>query len=95
MNVEVLSHDFCKLQHPKLYKNVQELYCQAGKLFSAEILRMADCHFWTDVMLRQSRVQASRASPAQKSQGLRVVYSKNFSRATFLFSGSLTWRINI
>ena len=36
-----------------------------------------------NVMLRQSRVQASRASPAQKSQGLRVVLSKNFSGATF------------
>ena len=34
-------------------------------------------------MLRQSHVWTSRASPAQKSQGLRVVYSKNFSRATF------------
>ena len=31
MSVEVLSHDFCKLQHPKLYRNVQELYCQARK----------------------------------------------------------------
>jgi hypothetical protein len=44
---------------------------------------MVECHFWAHVMLRQSRVWASRASPAQKSQGLRVVYSKNFSRATF------------
>ena len=31
------AYDICKLQPPKLYKNVQELYCQAGKLFSAEI----------------------------------------------------------
>ena len=37
MNVEVFPHDFCKLQTSKLYKNVQELYCQARKLFSAEI----------------------------------------------------------
>ena len=95
MNVEVLPHDICKLQPPKLYKNMQELYCQAGKLFSVEILKMAECHFWANVMLRQSRVLASRASPAQKSQGLRVVSSKNFSRATFLFSGSLSWRIAI
>ena len=35
------------------------------------------------VMLRQPHVWASRASPAQKWQGLRVAYSKNFSRATF------------
>ena len=41
--------------------------------------------FWADVMLRQSRVRASRASPAQKSQGLRVVYSKFF----FCFLGHL------
>jgi hypothetical protein len=45
MNVEVFPHDFCKLQPQKLYKNVQELYCQAWKLFSAEILKMAECHF--------------------------------------------------
>ena len=41
---------------------------------------MAECHFWADVMLRQSRVWNSKASPAQKSQGLRVVSSKTFSR---------------
>ena len=44
---------------------------------------MSECHFWANVMLRQSRLRASRASPSQKSRGLRVVYSKNFSRATF------------
>ena len=44
---------------------------------------MLECHFWANVMLRQSRLWASRASPAQKLQDLRVVYSKNFSRATF------------
>ena len=44
---------------------------------------MAECHFWANVMLRQSHVWASRTFPAQKSQSLRVVCSKNFSRATF------------
>jgi hypothetical protein len=44
---------------------------------------MAECHFWANVMLKQSHVLASRASPAQESQFLRVVCSKNFSRATF------------
>ena len=58
-------------------------FYQAWKLFSAEIWKMLECHFWANVMLRQSRLQASRASPAQKSQGLKVVCSKNFSRATF------------
>ena len=52
MNVEVLPHDFCKLQPPKLDKNVQEPFWQAGKLFSAEIWKMAECHFWANVMLR-------------------------------------------
>ena len=60
------------------------------KLFSAEILKMAECHFWSDVMLRQSHVRASRASPAQKLQGLRVVCSKTFSGLHFLFSGYLS-----
>ena len=51
---------------------------------------MAECHFWANVMLRQSHVRASRNSPAQKSQGLRVVCSKNFSKATiFGFLGHL------
>ena len=51
---------------------------------------MSECHFWVDVMLKQSRVRASRASPAQKLQGLRVVCSKNFSMATFFcFLGHL------
>ena len=52
---------------------------------------MPECHFWADVTLRQCCcVQASRASPAQKSQGLRVDYSKNFSRATFFVFESLS-----
>ena len=83
IKLEVLLHYFFKLQPPKLYKNVQELFCQARKLFSVESRRMTECHFWTNVMLRQPHVRASRASPAQKSQGLRVDHSKNFSRAIF------------
>ena len=83
MNLEVLPHDFCKLQPLKLKKIVQKPFCQAWKLFFAEIWKMLKCHFWAYVMLRQPHIWASRASPAQKSQGLRVVYSKNFSRATF------------
>ena len=52
MNVEVLPHDFCKLQPPKLDKNVPDPFWQAGKLFSAEIWKMKECHFWSHVMLR-------------------------------------------
>ena len=89
MNIEVLPHVFCKLQSPKLYKHVLEPFCQAWKLFSSEIWKMSECHFWSNVMLRQSRIRASRASPAQKSRGLRVIYSKNFSRAIlFAFWGT-------
>ena len=56
---------------------------QPGNFFrrNLENVRMS---FLGDVMLRRSHVWASRgASPAQKLQGLRVVYSKNLSRATF------------
>ena len=63
--------------------SAENFFCQAWKVFSAEIWKMSECHFWADVMLRQSRLWASRASPAQKSRGLRVVYSKKISRATF------------
>ena len=66
INLEVLPHDFCKLPPPKLYKKVPELFSQAENLFSAEIWKMRECLFWVDVMLRQPRVWASRASPAQK-----------------------------
>ena len=45
-------------------------------------------------MLRQFQVRGTRAYPAQKLSGLRVVYSKNFSRAPF-FSESLHWRIKL
>ena len=93
MNVEVLSHDFCKLQPSKLYKNVQEPFCQASKLLSAEIWKMSECHFWAAVMLRQSRLRTSRASPAQKLQGLWVVRSKNFFKGyIFCLLGHLVGR---
>ena len=86
---------FDKVQPPKLDRNVQEPFWQAGKLFSAEIWKMAECHFWANVMLRHGHAWASRASPTQKPQGLRVVCSKKFSMATFfcflghLFGGQL------
>ena len=50
--------------------------------------KILEFHFWANVMLRQSHLRASRASPAQKLQVLKVVCSKNFSRATF-FLGHL------
>ena len=44
---------------------------------------MTDCHFWTNIMLRQPRVRASRASPAQKLQGLRVVLCQKLFKGYF------------
>ena len=49
---------------------------------------MLECHFWADAMLRQSRLRASRASPTQKSRGLRVVlFQKKFKGYIFCFLG--------
>ena len=58
-------------------------YVKPGNFFLQKFGKLTEFHFWANVMLRQLHVGASRASPAQKSQGLRVIYSKNFSRATF------------
>ena len=63
------------------------------EIFFCRNLKNVGMSFWANVTLRQSCLRASRASPAQKSRGLRVVLSKNFSRATFLFSGLLSWSI--
>ena len=73
--------------------------CRKSLLSSLETffcrnLKNSECHFWADVMLRQSRHRASRNSPAQKSQDLRMVCSKNFSRATFFVFWS-TQMVNI
>jgi hypothetical protein len=51
---------------------------------------MSECYFWANVMLRQSHLRASRASPAQKSQGLRVfLFQKLFKGYIFCFLGHL------
>ena len=59
------------------YHAVQDLYIHstsAGNFILQIFVKMSECQFWANIMLRQSCVQASRASPAEKSQGLRVVY---------------------
>ena len=49
---------------------------------------MQECHFWGNMMLRQPCFRASRASPAQKSRGLRVVlFQKLFKAYIFCFLG--------
>ena len=77
-----------------IHSSAENPFYQAWKLFCAEIWKMLECHFWADAMLRQSRFRTFRASPAQKLQGLRVVCSKNFSRATFFVFWS-TQMVNI
>ena len=65
------------------FNKCKKIFCQAWKLFSAEIWKLTEFHFWADIMLKQPRVRSSRASPAQKLQGFRVIYSKKCSRTTF------------
>ena len=68
----LLSFNKCR---KSLLSSLEFFFCRNLKNFGIS--------FWANVMLRQSRLQASRASPAQKSRGLRVVLSKKFSRTTF------------
>ena len=73
----------------KLYKNVQKLFCHAGKLFSEKFEKLQNFIFGPcNVMLRQPRVRASRISPAQKWLGLRMVlFQKLFKVYIFCFLG--------
>ena len=75
------------IYNPQRLQKCAGIFCQVRKLFPTEF------HFWANVMLRQPCVRAYRAFPAQKWRGLRMVYSKNFSRATFLFSWVFRWLI--
>ena len=72
------------------YHAVQDLYIHSisAENFILQIfVKMLECHFWANIMLRQSS--------AQKSQGLRVLCSKDFSRAKYFVSGLLRWSIYI
>ena len=60
--------------------SAENFFCQA---FFCRNLENVGMLFWANVMLRQSHGWASRASPAQKPQGLMVVCSKIFSMVTF------------
>ena len=60
------------------------------KTFSADILKMSECHFLGQC---KSRVQASWAAPGQKLQGLRLVCPKIFSMADF-FVFWVTYLVN-
>ena len=82
---EWIYHQFCNLQPLKLSKNVEKLSFRAGKLFFAEIGKIAKCHFWANVTTRQPDVWPSRASPAQKALGFRVVWFQKLFRDSILF----------
>ena len=57
-----------------------DLFGQLGKLFLQNFENLLNFIFG------QPRVRASRASSAQKSQGLRMGLFQNFSRASFVVS---------
>ena len=63
--------------------NMRRNYLVKPGNFFLQKWKITECYFWANLMLRQPHVRASRASPAQKSQGLRVVNFKNFSMAIF------------
>ena len=84
---------FFKLQPPNLYKNLQKPFCQAGKLFSAEIWKMTECYFWANVMFRQSHVRASKGLSCSKVAGFEGgLFQKLFKGYIFCFLGHLVGR---
>ena len=74
---------FLSRRGPRSPDMCRSLFIKLGNFFSAEIWKVAECHFWANVMLRHSHSWASRASPTQNPQDLRVVCSKQISMATF------------
>ena len=52
--------------NPKSIQKCAEIFCHARELFYAEIRKITEFHFWTNVMLRQPRLWA-----LLKSSGVR------------------------
>ena len=73
----------CNLQKPWPFNKCRKFLLSSLETFFCRNLENVGMSFLGRLMLRKSHVWVSRASPAQKSQGLRVVRSKNLSRATF------------
>jgi hypothetical protein len=74
----------CTLVRPlHSFNKYRKFLLSSLETFFCRNLENFGMYFWANVMLSQSLYQASRASPAQKPQVLRVVCSKNFSMATF------------
>ena len=82
---------FLQITIPKVIKKCVETFLTSQETFFCKNLKMTNCHFWANVSLRQPHVRESRAFPDQKSRGLRVVFSKNFSRRTFF----VFWRTHL
>ena len=76
---------FANYNPRKYIKKVQELFCQAKKLFSAEIGKMTECHFWANVMLRQPCVRASGPLLLKSSRVLGCFIHQLFKCYIFYF----------
>ena len=84
--LQFLGLEFAKIMWQDVYFysiSAGNLFYQAWNFFFCRNLKNFGMSFWANVMLGLSRLRASRASPALKSQGLRVVCFQNFSLATF------------
>ena len=79
--------------NPQSCTKMLETFLTSRETFFYRNLKNYSMSFWADVMLRQPRIQASSASPTQKSGGLRVVlFQKLFLGYIFCFQGDLFGR---
>jgi hypothetical protein len=86
-------HSIFVNNNPQSYtKMCRNFFVKPGNFFSAEIWKMTINNFWTYVMLRQPRVRASGACPAQKSMCLRVILLQKLFKG-FTSSREFSWSI--
>ena len=81
LGVVICKNHFVRPLHS--FKKCRKFLLSSLETFFCRNLENVGMSFWANVMLRQSHVWASRAYPAQKPQGLRLVCSKKFSMAAF------------
>ena len=81
---------FLQIATPKVIKKCAGAFSSSRETFFFRNLKNDRMSFLGRCNVETVSRPASRASPAQKSQGLRVVCSKNFSRPTFFFVFSAT-----
>ena len=94
MNLEVC-HTIFANHNPQSCTKMLETFLSSQETFFCRNLKNYSVSFWAHVMLRELRIWASRASPAQKSRGLRVVlFQKLFQGYILCFLGdSFGWCI--